>query len=156
MIELIEFLKKNQHYKQEGRVVVFTNGCFDLLHQGHLDLLKQAKAYGDILVVGLNSDESVKTLKGDGRPVESEIVRSNKLLETNWVDYVILFEEETPKRLIQSILPDVLVKGGDYSLDEIVGAQDVINQGGDVRIIPLTPGFSTTQSIEKMNREPLD
>jgi len=156
MISLNDYLSLNRDIKHEGKIVVFTNGCFDLLHQGHLDLLKQAKALGDILVVGLNSDSSIKDLKGDNRPVESEIERSKKLMDTPWVDYVILFQEETPAKLIQSILPNVLVKGGDYQMNEIVGAKEVIHHGGIVEIIPLTPGFSTTKTIEKMNREELD
>ena len=129
--------------------MVFTNGCFALLHKGHIDLLLNAAAFGDKLFVGLNSDKSVKKLKGDSRPIQNEKNRAQKLLELKYVNHVIIFEDLTPKKLIHIISPDVLVKGGDYKTNEIVGAKHVISSGGVVRIIPLTPGFSTTSIIEK-------
>lgn len=139
-------------YKNNGLSIVFTNGCFDLLHSGHLDLLSRASEFGDKLIVGLNSDVSVKKLKGRSRPIENESVRSNNLLDKGFVDDVIIFNEITPKKLIEQIIPNVLVKGGDYKKEEIVGYNNVTKNGGVVRIVPLTPGFSTTLIINKSNR----
>jgi rfaE bifunctional protein nucleotidyltransferase chain/domain len=139
-------------YKDNGLSIVFTNGCFDLLHSGHLDLLRRASEFGDKLIVGLNSDVSVKKLKGRSRPIENESVRSNNLLDKGFVDDVIIFNEITPKKLIEQIIPNVLVKGGDYKKEEIVGYNNVTKNGGVVRIVPLTPGFSTTLIINKSNR----
>ena len=136
-------------YKSKGLKIVFTNGCFDLLHKGHLDLLNKSSKYGDILIIGLNSDSSVKKLKGVSRPVEDEIIRSQKLMALDYVDHVIIFKQLTPRKLISELKPDVLVKGGDYDLNKIVGADEVVSNGGIVKIIPLTPGFSTTSIIEK-------
>ena len=136
-------------YKSKGLKIVFTNGCFDLLHKGHLDLLNKSSKYGDILIIGLNSDSSVKKLKGASRPVENEMIRYQKLMALNYVDHVIIFKQLTPKKLISELKPDVLVKGGDYELNNIVGADEVVSNGGVVKIIPLTPGFSTTSIIEK-------
>ena len=151
-MSLISFNDINQlltTYRRENFKLVFTNGCFDLLHKGHLDLLSNAAGFGDKLFVGLNSDKSVKKLKGDSRPIQNEKNRAQKLLELKYVNHVIIFEDLTPKKLIHIISPDVLVKGGDYKTNEIVGAKHVISSGGVVRIIPLTPGFSTTSIIEK-------
>ena len=134
--------------KDQQNSIVFTNGCFDLLHKGHIDLLNKASTFGDILIVGLNSDNSVKTLKGQGRPIENEITRSKKLLENSNVDFVIIFNSETPKGLIKKIMPDILVKGGDYNKDDIVGSDEVISAGGKVKIVPLIKGFSTTSIIK--------
>ena len=139
-------------YKSNGLTIVFTNGCFDLLHAGHLELLKKASVFGDKLIVGLNSDASVKKLKGSSRPIEDESVRSNNLLEKGFVDDVVIFNELTPKKLIAQIIPDVLVKGGDYKKKDIVGYSEVTKNGGLVKIIPLTPGFSTTSIINKSIR----
>ena len=139
-------------YKNNGLKIVFTNGCFDLLHTGHIDLLKKASEFGDKLIVGLNSDSSVKKLKGNNRPIENESVRSNNLLDKVFVDDVIIFNELTPKKLIAQIIPDVLVKGGDYKKKDIVGYSEVTKGGGVVKIIPLTPGFSTTLIINKSIR----
>ena len=151
-MSLISFNDINQlltTYRRENYKLVFTNGCFDLLHKGHLDLLLNAAAFGDKLLVGLNSDRSVKKLKGNSRPIQNEKTRAIKLLELKYVDHVIIFEDLTPQKLIHTISPDVLVKGGDYIKNEIVGAKHVISFGGVVKIIPLTPGFSTTSIIEK-------
>ena len=136
-------------YRRENFKLVFTNGCFDLLHKGHLDLLSNAASFGNKLFVGLNSDTSVKKLKGEARPIQNQEVRAQKLIELKYVDHVIIFEDLTPQKLIHTISPDVLVKGGDYTKNEIVGAKHVISFGGVVKIIPLTPGFSTTSIIEK-------
>jgi len=151
-MSLISFNDINQlltTYRRENYKLVFTNGCFDLLHKGHLDLLSNAASFGNKLFVGLNSDTSVKKLKGDSRPIQNEKTRAIKLLELKYVDHVIIFEDLTPQKLIHTISPDVLVKGGDYTKNEIVGAKHVISFGGVVKIIPLTPGFSTTSIIEK-------
>ena len=136
-------------YRCENFKLVFTNGCFDLLHKGHLELLSTAAGFGDKLFVGLNSDKSVKKLKGDSRPIQNEKTRAQKLLELKYVNHVIIFEDLTPQKLIHAMSPDVLVKGGDYKISGIVGAKHVISSGGVVKIIPLTPGFSTTSIIEK-------
>ena len=151
-MSLISFNDINQlltTYRRENFKLVFTNGCFDLLHKGHLDLLSNAAGFGDKLFVGLNSDKSVKKLKGDSRPIQNEKNRAQKLLELKYVNHVIIFEDLTPQKLIHAISPDVLVKGGDYKKSEIVGAKHVISSGGIVKIVPLTPGFSTTSIIEK-------
>ena len=134
--------------KEQQNSIVFTNGCFDLLHKGHIDLLNKASTFGDILIVGLNSDNSVKTLKGKNRPIENEMSRSKKLLQISSVDFVIIFNSETPKDLIMKIMPDVLVKGGDYNENDIVGSREVISAGGKVKTVALTKGFSTTSIIE--------
>ena len=136
-------------YRLGNFKLVFTNGCFDLLHKGHLDLLSNAAGFGDKLFVGINSDKSVKKLKGDSRPKQNERTRAQKLLELKYVNHVIIFEDLTPQKLVHAISPDVLVKGGDYKKSEIVGAKHVISSGGIVKIVPLTPGFSTTSTIEK-------
>ena len=151
-MSLISFNDINQlltTYRRENFKLVFTNGCFDLLHKGHLDLLSNAAGFGDKLFVGLNSDKSVKKLKGDSRPKQNERTRAQKLLELKYVNHVIIFEDLTPQKLVHAISPDVLVKGGDYKKSEIVGAKHVISSGGAVKIVPLTPGFSTTLIIEK-------
>jgi D-beta-D-heptose 7-phosphate kinase/D-beta-D-heptose 1-phosphate adenosyltransferase len=132
-----------------GRVV-FTNGVFDLLHPGHVDVLVGARRAGDHLVVAINSDASVRRLKGPERPVRSEAERAYVLAAVEAVDCVVLFEQDTPKDLILQLRPDVLVKGGDYREDTIVGAADVRGWGGDVRVVPLTPGQSTTNIIRTL------
>ena len=142
--------KKLKEWKKSKKTIVFTNGCFDLLHKGHVDLLTVASKYGDKLIVGINSDESVKKLKGEDRPVENQKTRKKNLLKIKYVDDVYIFEESTPLNIIKSICPDVLVKGADYTVNEIIGAKFVLSNGGKVRTIPLTPGYSTTKSIEKM------
>ena len=148
IIENSDLDSQVKQLKEKKNSIVFTNGCFDLLHKGHIDLLNKASTFGDILIVGLNSDNSVKTLKGQDRPIENEIIRSKKLLEISNVDFVIIFNSETPKDLIIKIMPDVLVKGGDYKKNDIVGSNEVISAGGKVKIVPLTKGFSTTSIIK--------
>jgi D-beta-D-heptose 7-phosphate kinase/D-beta-D-heptose 1-phosphate adenosyltransferase len=135
--------------RQRGRVV-FTNGVFDLLHPGHIDVLVAARGMGDALVVGLNSDASVRRLKGPTRPIRSELERATVLAALEAVDVVVLFGEDTPLELIRALDPDVLVKGGDYSVETVVGAPDVEARGGTVVIVPLTPGQSTTSTVERM------
>jgi len=132
-----------------GRVV-FTNGVFDLIHPGHVDVLTQARAQGDALVVGLNSDASVRRLKGPTRPIRSEAERAYVLAAFEAVDAVVLFEQDTPLELVRVLRPSVIVKGGDYKPDDVVGGRDVRSWGGDVVIVPLTPNQSTTSIIEKL------
>jgi D-beta-D-heptose 7-phosphate kinase/D-beta-D-heptose 1-phosphate adenosyltransferase len=134
---------------QHGRVV-FTNGVFDLLHPGHVDVLVGARRQGDLLVVGVNSDVSVRRLKGPARPVRGEQDRAYVLAALEAVDAVVIFDEDTPLELVRALEPDVIVKGGDYSADDVVGARDVLARGGSVVIIPLTPGHSTTSTIDQL------
>jgi D-beta-D-heptose 7-phosphate kinase/D-beta-D-heptose 1-phosphate adenosyltransferase len=129
---------------------VFTNGVFDLIHTGHVDILSAARARGDALVVGINSDASVRRLKGPDRPVRSEAERAYVLAALEAVDCVVIFSEDTPLELVKTLRPDVIAKGGDYSIDTIVGAREVTEWGGEVVVIPLTPGHSTTSIIEKL------
>jgi D-beta-D-heptose 7-phosphate kinase/D-beta-D-heptose 1-phosphate adenosyltransferase len=134
---------------QPGRVV-FTNGVFDLLHSGHVDLLTAARQRGDVLIVGLNSDASVRRLKGPSRPVRNTAERAYVLAALACVSAVTVFEEDTPRELILSLRPDVLVKGGDYTVETMVGASDVLGWGGEAVVVPLTAGQSTTRIIERM------
>ncbi|MDP6340260.1 MAG: D-glycero-beta-D-manno-heptose 1-phosphate adenylyltransferase [Candidatus Marinimicrobia bacterium] len=139
--------------KAAGKKVVFTNGCFDILHRGHTTYLRQARALGDFLIVGLNSDESVGKLKGSDRPINNEMDRGEVLMLLDSVDAVVIFNEETPEELIHELLPDLLVKGGDYKRDEIVGALEVESQGGKVVILPYLEGYSTTEMIQKERKK---
>ena len=152
LLEIHTLNRKLIDWRNNKIDIVFTNGCFDLLHKGHIDLLNKASTYGDILIVGLNSDCSVKKLKGEERPIENESIRSKNLLKLKFVNYVIIFDSETPKELVEIIMPDVLVKGGDYNSNNIVGAKEVISNGGRVEIVPLTDGYSTSSIIESQNR----
>jgi rfaE bifunctional protein nucleotidyltransferase chain/domain len=136
--------------KRNGRRIVFTNGCFELLHPGHLRLLEQARELGDVLVVGLNSDASVVTLKGPGRPIWPELKRAEILAALECVDAVVIFNELTPRELISQLLPDVLVKGDDWPLDKIIGREEVEAAGGCVKRVPVLRGFSTTGLVKKM------
>ena len=136
-------------WRAAGRRVVFTNGCFDLLHLGHVDYLERARHLGDALVVGLNTDASVGGLK-PGRPIQDETARARILAALAFVDAVVLFGEPTPLALIELVQPDILVKGDDYAIDGIVGHKLVLNRGGEVRTVPLVPGYSTSRIIEKI------
>jgi D-beta-D-heptose 7-phosphate kinase/D-beta-D-heptose 1-phosphate adenosyltransferase len=136
-----------------GKTVAFTNGVFDLLHEGHIASLSQAAQEGDYLVVAVNGDDSVKRLKGESRPLNNENSRALLLASLLIVDAVIIFHEDTPLQLIQQILPNVLVKGGDYTVEQIAGAKEVIANGGRVVINEIVEGFSTTGTIEKMSRQ---
>ena len=137
-------------WRLKSKTIAFTNGVFDILHQGHIAVLAKAASFADVLIVGINSDASVKRLKGDSRPVNNEQSRALLISSLIMVDAVIIFDEETPLELIKIIRPDVLIKGGDYSLNTIVGSEEVIASGGHVEIIPLEQGFSTTGIIEKI------
>jgi D-beta-D-heptose 7-phosphate kinase/D-beta-D-heptose 1-phosphate adenosyltransferase len=148
---LHEALYKLGQWRVTGKTVAFTNGVFDILHRGHIFSLSQAAAEADFLVVGLNSDASTKRLKGDSRPVNDEQSRALVLAALLMVDMVVIFEEDTPLNLITTLQPDVLVKGGDYTLEQIVGAKEVMAAGGKVIINPIVEGFSTTGIIQKMS-----
>lgn len=135
-----------------GKRFVFTNGCFDVIHPGHIALLREARRLGDYLLVGLNRDRSVRGLKGKGRPVQDEASRATVLAALTVVDGVVLFEEETPLELIRTLVPDVLVKGGDYAKDQVVGREVVEAAGGRVVIIPLLPGQSSSTLVERLRQ----
>ena len=138
--------------KAERKKIVFTNGCFDLLHVGHIKYLAQAKKLGDFLIIGLNSDSSVKELKGKDRPINSFEDRATLLSAIESVDLVIMFEEQTPENLIKDIVPDILVKGGDYNIEDIVGYQTVIQNGGQVKTLSFYEGYSSTNYINKIKK----
>ncbi|MBR5603409.1 MAG: D-glycero-beta-D-manno-heptose 1-phosphate adenylyltransferase [Bacteroidales bacterium] len=137
-------------WRNEGKTIVFSNGCFDILHRGHVEYLSKAADLGDILIIGLNTDASVKRIKGPSRPVNDEKARAVVLAALEFVDAVIFFEEDTPYNLIKNVQPDVLVKGKDYKAEDIVGYDIVVGKGGRVETIELVEGFSTTNTIEKM------
>jgi len=137
-------------WRKLGKTIAFTNGCFDILHEGHIYSLAQAAKEADFLIVGINSDVSVKKLKGESRPINNQQSRAKILASLFLTDAIIIFEEDTPLELIKTIMPDVLVKGGDYKVEEIAGAKEVIANGGRVIINPLLDGFSTTATISKM------
>jgi len=136
--------------KADRKRVVFTNGCFDILHRGHIDYLAQSKALGDVLVVGVNSDDSVRRLKGPGRPIVSQDDRAAVVAALGAVDFVTVFSEDTPLELIQAVVPDVLVKGSDWSLDKVVGKDVVEQNGGNVRTVDFVSNRSTTSIIERI------
>ena len=145
-----EIKREVERMRLKNKKIAFTNGVFDLLHEGHIASLSQAATYGDVLIVGVNSDASVKRLKGDSRPVNNEQARALILASLVVVDAVIIFEEDTPLELIKTVMPDVLVKGGDYTIENIAGAKEVIANGGEVILADIIEGVSTTAMIEKM------
>ncbi|MCK4653023.1 MAG: D-glycero-beta-D-manno-heptose 1-phosphate adenylyltransferase [Candidatus Cloacimonetes bacterium] len=147
-----EVFKIVQDLKTSGEKIVFTNGCFDIIHAGHIKYLYEASKLGDILIIGLNSDESVKKLKGKNRPINSELDRATVLKSLFMVNYVVIFQEDTPYKLIEHIKPDVLVKGGDWKPEEIVGSDIVTRNGGIVKSLTFKEGFSTTDLIEKIKK----
>ena len=138
--------------KFQNKKIVFSNGCFDILHRGHVEYLSKAASLGDCLVIGLNTDASVKRLKGENRPVQDQISRSQVMASLHFVDYVVFFEEDTPYELINYLKPDILVKGSDYKEDDIVGADVVKASGGKVITIDLVDGYSTTSIIERSKK----
>lgn len=138
--------------KASGKKVVFTNGCFDILHVGHITYLKKARKLGDVLVIGLNSDRSVRSLKGGSRPINNERDRQEVLSALSFVDHVAIFDEDTPERLIKKIRPDILVKGGDWESKKIAGSEFVKSYGGRVVTVPFVKGYSTTNLINKINK----
>ena len=142
-------LRRRASVRARGMKFVFTNGCFDLLHPGHIALLREARAQGDYLLVAINSDRSVSELKGKARPVQHDLDRAEVLAALRDVDGVLIFDEDTPKELIDALRPDVMVKGGDYTLDQILGRDVVEKDGGRVHIVPLVPGKSSSALAEK-------
>lgn len=150
IFKLDDLARRLMQWRFLGKTVAFTNGCFDILHQGHIASLSQAAAEADYLVVGVNSDASTRGLKGPGRPINDENSRALVLASLLMVDAVVIFDEPTPINLITTLLPEVLVKGGDYTIDTIVGAKEVIANGGRVVINPIVEGFSTTSIIKKI------
>ncbi|HRE41389.1 MAG TPA: D-glycero-beta-D-manno-heptose 1-phosphate adenylyltransferase [Ignavibacteria bacterium] len=138
--------------KQQNKKIVFTNGCFDILHKGHITYLNESRSLGDVLIVGVNSDNSVKKLKGEDRPVTNENDRMYALDNLKPVNYVILFSEDTPYELIKKIIPDILVKGGDWAPDKIVGSDVVLENGGEVKSLKFVNGYSTTNILEKIKK----
>jgi len=144
-----ELVEARAGWRREGRKVVFTNGCYDILHPGHIRLLEAARALGDVLVLALNSDASVSRIKGPLRPLLDERQRAAVALQLEAVDAVVLFDEDTPREMIAAVLPDVLVKGADWS-HFVAGREEVEAAGGEVRLLPLEPGYSTTATVEEM------
>jgi rfaE bifunctional protein nucleotidyltransferase chain/domain len=147
-----ELVRQVARWRLLGKTISFTNGCFDILHSGHIASLSEAAREGDILIVGVNTDASTKRLKGEERPVNNESSRSLLLASLAIVDAVTLFEEDTPYELIMALLPDVIVKGGDYTFEQMIGAKEVVANGGRVVINPILEGFSTTGIIEKIRQ----
>lgn len=139
-------------WKNQGLKVVFTNGCFDILHLGHIDYLEKSRNLGDKLIVAVNGDESVKRLKGPNRPLNNENARLRMMAALDFVDAVVLFHDDTPAQVIKNLLPDILVKGKDYEISNIVGAEDVIQNGGRVERIDIVSGYSTTSIVDKIQR----
>ncbi len=150
IISLLEAIKRVSKWRANGEKTVFSNGCFDIIHAGHVDYLEKARHKGDHLIVGLNTDNSVTRLKGLGRPIVDEVSRSRVLAALEFVDAVILFDEDTPYEIIKILNPDVLVKGKDYEVSNIVGADLVLQNGGKVETIELTEGLSTSTVINKI------
>ena len=151
IIERTKISELKEKLKKEGKTIVFTNGCFDILHSGHIFYLQKARLQADILIVGLNSDASVRRLKGEKRPINNELDRAIVLSELKSIDYVVIFEEDTPLELISEIIPNILVKGGDYKKEDVVGKEIVEKNGGEVVIIPFVDGKSTTNIINRIN-----
>lgn len=145
-----ELIRGLASLRSQGRKIVFTNGCFDILHVGHIRYLQEARALGDVLVVGLNSDSSVRALKGESRPIQSEDERGEILAALACVDFVTLFSESTPLRLISQVKPNILVKGGDWPIEKIVGADLVQREGGKVLTLQFVPGRSTSSILQKI------
>ena len=148
----IQTIDKVRHWKELDEKIVFTNGCFDILHAGHIHLLTEAKNLGDRLLIGLNSDQSVQNLKGPDRPFNTEDARASVLESLSMVDGVTIFQEDTPHELVKEIIPHVLVKGGDYSIENIVGADTVRASGGEVVLIPILKGYSTSDLITRIRK----
>jgi len=147
IVDITTLKQKVATWKLKSEKVVFTNGCFDILHKGHLRILEEAAQQGNKLIVGINTDASVKRLKGPSRPINHEMDRALLVAAMKFIDAVILFDEDTPHSVILELMPDVLVKGGDYTIDTIVGAQEVVANGGSVHIVPTENGYSTTNII---------
>ena len=152
ILSLHEAILRFGREKRNGRRVVFANGCFDLLHPGHVETLEKARALGDVLIVGVNSDRSVREMKGSGRPIVPEQERAEVLAALQCVDAVVIFDEPTPRGIITALLPDVLVKGGDWASDQIIGREEVEAAGGQVVSVPVVAGHSTSAMVEKIRK----
>ena len=152
VLSLHEVILRFGREKRNGRQVVFTNGCFDLLHPGHIETLEKARELGDVLVVGLNSDRSVRETKGTGRPIVPEEERAEVLAALECVDAVVIFDEPTPREIVAALRPDILVKGGDWASDKIIGREEVEEAGGQVVSVPVVAGYSTSAMVEKIRR----
>ena len=150
---LTDLVKKTNMWKKCGEKIVFTNGCFDLVHRGHIEMLASTADLGDRLIIGLNTDTSIKHLKGENRPIIDEYSRSILLASLQFIDAIVLFSENTPKKIIETIIPDVLAKGGDYILEEIVGYDVVSKNGGKVVQVPFVDGYSTSSIIHKIKQD---
>ncbi len=150
IMALPQLLEKTSHWRAQGQKIVFTNGCFDIVHLGHVDYLEKARLLGDKLVLGLNTDQSVSALKGPTRPLQDELSRTRVMASFWFVDAVILFDQQTPYELIKAVQPDILVKGDDYTVQNIVGYDLVLERGGQVKTIPLVMGYSTSAVVEKI------
>ena len=153
IFDLELLMKKIEKWRSENKKIVFTNGCFDLIHLGHIEILARSSDFGDKLIIGVNSDLSIKKLKGENRPIIEESSRIRQLSALEFVDAVVLFNEETPIKLIESIKPNVITKGGDYKAKNVVGNEVVSQKNGEVVIIPLTQGFSTTSILNKIKND---
>lgn len=152
VLSLHEAILRFGREKRNGRCIVFTNGCFDLLHPGHVETLEKARRLGDALIVGVNSDRSVREMKGAGRPIVPEQERAEVLAALDCVDAVVIFDESTPKEIVSALLPDVLAKGGDWASDQIVGREEVEGAGGRVISVPVVAGYSTSAMVERIRR----
>lgn len=152
IFSLPDLLLQVEDWKKNSKKIVFTNGCFDLIHPGHLSYLLEAGSLGDQLIIGVNTDSSVRKIKGEERPINEEQSRLQLLAALFFVDAVVLFDEPTPADLIEAIKPDILVKGGDYKIDSIVGAKETIERGGTVKVLNFLPGYSSTNIIEKIKK----
>lgn len=154
ILSLTELKAERQRLRSAGKIVVLTNGCFDLLHPGHVRYLSEARRLGDVLIVALNSDRAIRELKGHARPILDQSERAEVISALACVDYVTVFDDVSPQEMIASILPDVLVKGGDWGLDQIIGRQEVEAAGGKVLSLPFVEGVSTSEIIERIKRTP--
>ena len=152
LFKIKALIERVERLKSDNNKIVFTNGCFDILHRGHFDYLRKSKGLGNFLIVGLNSDDSVRLLKGNDRPINNQNIRAENLSKLDYIDAVIIFNEETPEKLINLLLPDILTKGGDYKINQIIGSEIVTNNGGKVKILPHIKGYSTTAIINNQGK----
>jgi rfaE bifunctional protein nucleotidyltransferase chain/domain len=153
ILSLPQLLEHINTWRSQGRKIVFTNGCFDLLHLGHVDYLEKARQFGDKLVLGLNTDASISRIKGPSRPLQDEMSRARVMASLLFIDAVVLFNEDTPLELIKAVQPDILVKGDDYTIESIVGHEVVLGRGGEVKTVSLVKGYSTTSIVKKIENQ---
>ena len=153
ILSLPKLLDQIASWRSQGQKIVFTNGCFDLLHLGHVDYLEKARQFGDKLVLGLNTDASISRIKGPSRPLQDEMARARIMASLLFIDAVVLFNEDTPLELIRAIQPDILVKGDDYAIEDIVGHDIVLTRGGEVKTVSLVKGYSTTNIVNKIENK---